>query len=503
MFDDYLKRILKSRVYDVACESPLERAPRLSERLRRPVWLKREDLQPVFSFKLRGAYNRMVGLSDGERARGVVAASAGNHAQGVALAAAKLDVPHVIVMPVTTPDIKVEAVKALGGEILLHGDSYDEALAKARELADTKGLTFIHAYDDPDVIAGQGTVGMEILQHAHADPHAIFVPVGGGGLIAGVAAYVKALKPHVKVIGVEPDDAACLHAALAAGHRVELEKVGLFTDGVAVKQVGEENYRVAKEGVDEVVLVNTDEICAAIKDIFDDTRTLVEPAGGLAVAGAKRYAQTHVGDGELVAIVSGANVNFDRLRHVTERAEIGEQGEALLSVTIPEVAGSFREFSAVLGKRSVTEFNYRYANGDRAHVFVGLRLRGGDEELRTVVEALQGHGYEVDDLTDNELAKVHVRYMVGGRSDQLADEVVYRFVFPERPGALRYFLDRMDSRWNISMFHYRNHGAAYGRVLVGIQVPDGERDEFSGFLEGLGFQYFDESENLAVTQYLK
>lgn len=504
MFDDYLKRVLNSRVYDVAQKSPLDRAPRLSARLGRSVWLKREDLQPVFSFKLRGAYNRMAQLSGEERRRGVVAASAGNHAQGVALAASRLGVHHLIVMPVTTPEIKVSAVEALGGKTLLFGDSYDDALKKAHALAEENQWTFIHAYDDPDVIAGQGTVGMEILQQAERDPRAIFVPVGGGGLIAGVAAYVKSLKPHVRVIGVEPDDAACLHAALQAGSRVRLDHVGLFTDGVAVKEVGQLNFEIAREGVDEVVLVNTDEVCAAIKDIFDETRTLVEPAGALAVAGAKRYAEQHPDEsGDLVAVVSGANVNFDRLRHVTERAEIGERGEVLLNVTIPEVSGSFRDFSAVLGKRSVTEFNYRYAGGDRAHVFVGLKVNGSLAERQDVVAALQAAGYEVDDLTDNELAKVHIRYMVGGRSDSLADERVFRFVFPERPGALRYFLDRMDGRWNISMFHYRNHGSAYGRVLIGIQVPEVDLSEFDDFLQGLGYQHFDESDNLAVLRFLR
>jgi threonine dehydratase len=501
----YLERILTARVYDVAIESPLDLAPRLSERLGNRVLLKREDLQPVFSFKLRGAYNKLYHLTQQQKVDGVIAASAGNHAQGVALAARELGVRAVIVMPETTPAIKVEAVRALGGKTVLHGDTYDDAYAHARELEAEQGLIFMHPYDDPDVIAGQGTIGMEILRQ-HPDPlHAIFVPVGGGGLIAGVSALIKDLRPDIKIIGVEPDDAGTLYYALAKQRRVTLDQVGLFADGVAVRQIGKEPFRVAKDRVDEVILVSTDEMCAAIRDIFDDTRTIEEPAGALAVAGLKKYVERGGWQGEnLVAINSGANINFDRLRHVSERAEFGEKREALLAVTIPERPGSFRRFCRMIGRRQITEFNYRYADAQEAHVFAGIRLLRGDEEREELVGRLRENDYTVLDMTDNEFAKLHVRYMVGGRPpDALQDEVVWRFQFPERPGALLEFLTRLGSRWNISMFHYRNHGADYGRVLMGIQVPEGERDEFVGLLDEVGFVRWEETDNPSYRLFLK
>jgi threonine dehydratase len=501
----YLERILTARVYDVAIESPLDLAPRLSERLGNRVLLKREDLQPVFSFKLRGAYNKLFHLMQQQKVEGVIAASAGNHAQGVALAARELGVRAVIVMPETTPAIKVEAVRALGGKTVLHGDTYDDAYAHARELEVEQGLVFMHPYDDPDVIAGQGTIGMEILRQ-HPDPlHAIFVPVGGGGLIAGVSALIKALRPEVKIIGVEPDDAGTLYEALAKQRRVTLEQVGLFADGVAVRQIGKEPFRVAKDRVDEVILVSTDEMCAAIRDIFDDTRTIEEPAGALAVAGLKKYVERGGWQGQnLVAINSGANINFDRLRHVSERAEFGEKREALLAVTIPERPGSFRRFCRMIGRRQITEFNYRYADEQEAHVFAGIRLLRGDEEREELVGRLRQNDYRVLDMTDNEFAKLHVRYMVGGRPpDALQDEIVWRFQFPERPGALLEFLTRLGSRWNISMFHYRNHGADYGRVLMGIQVPEGERGEFVGLLDEVGFVRWEETDNPSYRLFLK
>jgi len=474
---NYIEKILKARVYDVARATPLDFAPILSSRLGNRVYLKREDLQPVFSFKLRGAYNKIAGLNQAERARGVIAASAGNHAQGVALSARKLDVRALIVMPKTTPPIKVTSVRRLGAEIVLHGNTYDEAYAHALELVDREGMICIHPYDDPEVIAGQGTVAMEILRQHRERLDAIFVPVGGGGLIAGVAAYVKTFWPEIKVIGVEPDDAGCLHAALAAGERVVLEQVGIFADGVAVRQVGEEPFRIARQCVDEVVLVSTDEICAAIKDIFDDTRSIAEPAGALSVAGMKKYvAREGLSGRHLVAIDSGANMNFDRLRHVAERAETGEQREALLAVTIPEVPGSFRAFCHALGQRAITEFNYRYASGEAAHVFAGVELRDGAADRDRLIQRLRDKDYPVVDMSDNEMAKLHIRYMVGGRAQGVENERLYRFQFPERPGALLRFLTRMSQGWNISLFHYRNQGAAYGRVLVGVQVPAGDRN---------------------------
>jgi threonine dehydratase len=503
MKDNYLERILTARVYDVAKESPLELAPRLSARLNNRVLLKREDLQPVFSFKLRGAYNKMVQLPPEVRARGVITASAGNHAQGVALAASKLGIKALIVMPRTTPGIKVSAVRAYGAKTILYGDTYDEAYLHAQQLAAERGLSFVHPYDDPDVIAGQGTVGMEILRQHPDDLHAIFVPVGGGGLIAGVAAYVKHLRPDIRIIGVEPDDAGCLHAALHAKRRVVLDQVGIFADGVAVRQVGQEPFRLARKYVDEMVLVSADEICAAIKDIYDDTRSIAEPAGALAVAGMKKYIQANaLRDTNLVAIDSGANVNFDRLRHISERAELGEQREALLAVTIPERPGSFLTFCQTIGHRNITEFNYRYADTRQAQVFAGVELNDGALEKDALIQSLRDKDYPVVDLTDNEMAKLHVRHLVGGRAAGAQHEILYRFEFPERPGALLKFLTRLGERWNISLFHYRNHGAAYGRVLVGIQVPQNDKKRFQAFLDELGYQYWDESRNPAYTLFL-
>ncbi len=498
MPDTYIERILRARVYDVALESPLTHAPQLSRRLSNQVLLKREDLQPVFSFKLRGAYNKLVGLDKEARACGVIAASAGNHAQGVALGASRLGIAALIVMPLTTPPIKVRAVRNLGAKTVLHGDSYDEAYLHAMELVEEGGATFVHPFDDPDVIAGQGTIGMEILRQ-HPDPlDAIFVPVGGGGLIAGVAAYVKYVRPDVRIIGVEPEEAPTLHKALAAGRPVELDQVGLFADGVAVRKIGKETFRVAKQCVDEVVLVSTDEICAAIKDIFDDTRGIAEPAGALAVAGLKRYVGTHGLSGRnLVAIESGANINFDRLRHVAERAELGERREALFAVQIPERPGSFLAFCRTLGRRQITEFNYRYSDSSRAQVFAGVELGRGDEERIELIDRLIRKGFGVVDMTDNETAKLHLRFMVGGHAKGVAHENLIRFEFPERPGALQSFLSSIGRRWNISLFHYRNHGAAYGRVLMGIQVPPQERAELMRLLDGIGYRYWDETDNSA------
>jgi threonine dehydratase len=503
MTDNYLKKILNSRVYDVAIESPLDYAPALSRRLDNHIWLKREDLQPVFSFKLRGAYNKISALSEAEVANGIIAASAGNHAQGVALAAKRRNVKALIVMPLTTPGIKVNAVKALGGKILLHGDTYDEAYAHALQLAGERNMVFIHPYDDPDIIAGQGTIAMELLQQ-HRDPlDAVFVPVGGGGLIAGIAAYLKALRPEIRVIGVEPEDAPCMYEALKQNRRVVLDQVGIFADGVAVRQVGKETWKVARDRVDEVILVSTDEICAATKDIFDDTRAMVEPAGALAVAAIKKYVeQTGARDETLVAINSGANINFDRLRYVAERAELGERREALLAVTIPERPGSFLKFCRTLGKRGITEFNYRYADAGDAHIFAGVQLSGGDDEREELIDKLQAEGYPVVDMTDNEMAKTHIRFMVGGRARGVENERLYRFEFPERPGALLNFLSSMGKGWNISLFHYRNHGAAYGRVLVGIQVPGEDKQRFGKFLDELGYINFEELENPAYSLFL-
>jgi threonine dehydratase len=500
--NDYLERVLKARVYDVAIESPLELAPALSRRLGNRLLLKREDLQPVFSFKLRGAYNKMAHLAPAKLAKGVITASAGNHAQGVALAAQKLGCRAVIVMPVTTPKIKIDAVLARGAEAVLRGDTYSEALAHAKKMRRRLGLTFVHPYDDPEVIAGQGTIGMEILrQHARAI-HAVFVPVGGGGLISGIAAYIKRVRPAVRIIGVEPADADAMARSLKARRRVVLDHVGLFADGVAVKQVGEETFRLARELVDEMVLVDTDEICAAIKDVFEDTRVVLEPAGALAIAGAKVWAAKRKAKGKtLVAIASGANTNFDRLRFVAEQAELGEHREAVLAVTIPERRGSFRRFCETLSGRNITEFNYRMSGPDAAHIFVGVGVTGQQETGR-IVRRLARAGCRTLDLSSNEIAKSHVRHMVGGRSMLAKNELLYRFEFPERQGALMKFLRSMNPSWNISLFHYRNHGADYGRVLVGMQVPKKEMSEFCRFLGKLGYPCVDETRNPAYRLFL-
>ena len=500
---DYIRKIIGARVYDVAIETPLDPMPRLSARLGAFVSLKREDLQPVFSFKLRGAYNKIAGLSAEAMARGVICASAGNHAQGAALAARKLGIKASIVMPRTTPDIKVQAVRAMGGKVVLHGESFDEAYTHARQLEAEKALVFIHPYDDPDVIAGQGTIGMEILRQ-HPDPiEAIFVPIGGGGLAAGVAVYSKFLRPHVRVIGVEPQEAASMAGAIAAGERIVLDQVGLFADGVAVRQAGEETFRLCRDLLDEVVTVSTDEICAAVKDIFEDTRAMAEPSGAVSLAGLKAYAAREGTQGKaLVAINSGANMNFDRLRHIAERAEIGERREALLAVTIPERPGSYRAFIQLLGKRAITEFNYRYADPAAARIFVGVQLSEGEAEKRQIIALLAEHGYPVLDMSDNELAKLHVRYMVGGKTSDLTDEMVFRFQFPERPGALLRFLNSLSASWNISLFHYRNHGADYGRVLAGIQTPAAQRAQLLKSLDALGYPYWDETENAAYRSFL-
>ncbi|GAB4290183.1 MAG: threonine ammonia-lyase, biosynthetic [Methylophaga sp.] len=504
MLTAYVEKILKARVYDVANETPLDIMPRLSRRLQNTILLKREDLQPVFSFKLRGAYNRMSQLSEEERKRGVVCASAGNHAQGVALAASKMGISALIVMPKTTPPIKVEAVRALGAEIKLHGNSYDDAGSYALEIAERQGRTFIHPYDDPEVIAGQGTIAMEIIRQHPDKLHAIFVPVGGGGLIAGIAAYIKAFWPEIKIIAVEPADAACLKAALDADERVKLDQVGLFADGTAVRQVGVEPFRICRETVDEVVTVDSDELCAAIMDIFEDTRSIAEPSGALAVAGVKKYLINNpMQNQHMVVIDSGANMNFDRLRHVAERAEIGERREVLFATKIEERPGSFQQFCKTLGDRGITEFNYRYSDAQQAQVFVGVRINGREEERQQLFELLDKGQYEWVDFTDNEMAKLHIRYMVGGHAPQVNDERLFRFEFPERPGALLRFLTRIGKRWNISLFHYRNHGTDYGRVLVGVQVSADCQKEFQIFLDTLGYSYWEETDNPAYPLFLK
>jgi threonine dehydratase len=498
----YLERILNARVYDVAVESPLEVAHNLSRRLGNTVLLKREDAQPVFSFKLRGAYNKMARLSRAELARGVIAASAGNHAQGVALAAQRLGCEAVIVMPVTTPQIKVDAVRGRGARVVLHGDSYSDAYEEAKALAAAEGQTFIHPYDDPDVIAGQGTIGMEILRQRTAPIDALFVPVGGGGLIAGIAAYVKRLRPEIRMVGVEPVDADAMRRSLQAGRRVTLEQVGLFADGVAVKRVGAETFRLCRELVDEILLVDTDAMCAAIKDGFEDTRAILEPAGALAIAGAKAYAERTGARGQTwVAVASGANMNFDRLRFVAEVAEIGEAREAVIAFTIPERPGSFKVFCEQIGRRAITEFNYRYADARTAQVFVGLQVQGR-RETAALLRAMRAQGIDAVDLSENDVAKQHIRHLVGGRAPGLRDEILYRFEFPERPGALLEFLNALSCGWNISLFHYRNHGADYGRVLAGLQVPPKERRQFESALRGLGYRFSDESKNPAYRLFL-
>ena len=498
---DYLERILTAQVYDVAIESPLDPMPGLSRRLGNAVWLKREDAQPVFSFKLRGAYNKMVRLDKQARERGVICASAGNHAQGVALAAQKLDCRAIIVMPVTTPAIKVEAVRRRGAEVVLAGDTFDEALARAREMEAAEGLTFIHPYDDPDVIAGQGTIGMEILRQHPGKIDAIFCCVGGGGLISGVAAYVKRLRPDIKIYGVEAVDAAGMTASLKAGKRMALDHVGLFADGAAVKLVGEECFRLCQQHVDGMVLVDNDEICAAIKDVFEDTRAVLEPAGALAVAGLKKHAREQgLNEATLVAVASGANMNFDRLRFVAERAELGEQREAVFAVTLPEKPGTYKQLVAHLGPRSITEFNYRYHDNGAAHVFVGVQV-ASREERGTVKKSLEEAGHGVLDLTDDEMAKLHIRYMVGGHA-AADNEILYRFIFPERPGAVVRFLAGMKADWNISLFHYRNHGADFARVLIGFQVPATDKAAFKTFLDSLGYDYAEETDNPAYRMFL-
>jgi threonine dehydratase len=500
--EEYLSRILRARVSDIAIETPLERIRRLSQRLDNDVLLKREGLQPAFSFKVRGAYNKMRQLDAAQRQRGVIAASAGNHAQGVAMAGRALGIDTLIVIPTTTPAIKVEAVRALGGRAVLYGDIFDEAYAHACSIAAAEGRVFIHPYDDPDVIAGQGTIAAEILRQHAGTIDAIFVPVGGGGLIGGIAAYVKPLFPEVRIIGVEPEDSNCLYAALAAGERVVLDSVSLFADGVSVRQVGAEPFRIARECVDEVILVSTDEMCAAIKDIYEDTRAIAEPAGALGVAGLKRWVERESAHGRtLVAIESGANLNFDRLRYISERTETGAHAEVLLAVTIPEEKGSFRRFCGVLHDRSITEFNYRYSDPQRADIFVGLKVNAGDAERRHLIEDLRARGYPTTDMTDNELAKLHIRHLVGGRV-AVPDEVLYRFEFPERPGALLRFLNQIGERWNISLFHYRNHGAADARVLVGAQVTTADGPAFAEFLQTLGYPHHEETHNPAYEFYL-
>jgi threonine dehydratase len=499
---DYLERILSARVYDVAIETPLEVAPGLSARIGNRLLLKREDLQQVFSFKLRGAYNKMARLPREVLKRGVIAASAGNHAQGVALAAQRLGCRAVIVMPVTTPSIKIAAVEGRGASVVLRGDSYDDAYTYARALGRRRRLTFVHPYDDPDVIAGQGTIGMEIAQQHPGPIHAVFVAIGGGGLISGIAAYLKRLRPDTKVIGVEPEDADAMYRSLKAGRRVKLDQVGLFADGVAVKQVGNETFRLCRELVDGVIRVDTDAICAAIKDVFEDTRAVLEPAGALAIAGAKAYVERGaVADKTLVAVASGANVNFDRLRFVAEEAELGEKREAVLAVTIPERPGSFRKFCALIGARNITEFNYRYADATQAHVFVGIQVKDR-RETDQLIAKLRRSGLQTLDFSDNELAKLHIRHTVGGHAPSVDNEILYRFEFPERPGALMRFLAAMSRGWNISLFHYRNHGADYGRVLVGMQVPPRDKGKFRAFLAKVGYPWRDETRNPAYRLFL-
>ncbi len=503
MLERYVKRILQARVYDVAIETPLSEARFLSKRLNNTILIKREDLQPVFSFKLRGAYNAMAQLTEEEKARGVITASAGNHAQGVAMAAKHMGIKAIIVMPKITPEIKVASAKARGAKVILKGDAFAEASEYAQELVKEKGYTYIPPYDHPEVIAGQGTVAMEILRQYPADIDAIFVPVGGGGLIAGIAAYVKYLRPDIKVIGVEAEDAACLKAAMDAGERVILDQVGIFAEGVAVAQIGEEPFRIAQHFVDDVITVNTDEICAAVKDVFEDTRAVSEPSGALSLAGLKKYVQQNNTKGEtLICINSGANTNFDRLQHIAERAELGEKREAILAVTIPERPGSFKQFCKIVGRRMVTEFNYRYSDSRDAKIFVGIQLKDINDRAE-LIRSLDAEGYPTIDLSDNEMAKLHIRHLGGGRNDDIENEQLFRFEFPERPGALLNFLNNLGQNWNISLFHYRNHGAAYGRVLIGMQVPNKDKQKVSEYLDRIGYRYWDESGNPAYHLFLQ
>ncbi len=505
MPQEILRRVLIAPVYDVADETPLELAPLISKRVQNQVWLKREDLQSVFSFKLRGAYNCMIHLSDAQKAAGVIAASAGNHAQGVALSAAKLGMKATIVMPKTTPPIKVDAVKRLGGKVILEGDSYDEASAFAKKMVEKEQLTFIHPYDDLNVIAGQGTIALEMLRQQRKPFDVIFVAVGGGGLISGIAAVMKQVFPQTRIIGVEPEDAACMTEALKAGSRVVLDQVGIFADGVAVAQVGEIPFRIAQTCVDEMITVKTDQICAAVKDIFEDTRAIAEPAGALALAGMKAFVEKYNVSGlEMACIVSGANMNFDRLRHISERTELGEKREAIFAVTIDERPGSFKQFCELLGKRrAITEFNYRYSDSEQAVVFVGIRTEGGSAEKQAILSALEEKEYPVQDMTDNEMAKLHLRFMVGGQAAGVKNELIYRFEFPERPGALLQFLIHLSKEWNISLFHYRNHGAAYGRVLIGVQVPPEQQEDFEVYLSSLGYPFVNEQDNPAYQLFLR
>lgn len=499
----YVKKILSAQVYDAAIETPLESARSLSARFNNNVLIKREDLQPVFSFKIRGAYNKLASLSSADKRQGVIAASAGNHAQGLAYSASKLGIAATIVMPQTTPVIKVDAVRAYGADVVLFGDTYDEAAKHSKDLVESLGLVYIHPFDDPEVIAGQGTIGLELMRQHTGPIEAIFIPVGGGGLIAGVAAYVKYLRPEIKIIGVESDESACLKAALDAGERVVLPQVGIFADGVAVRQIGLHTWDVCKGLVDEVITCNADEICAGIKDIYDDTRAITEPSGALAIAGMKKYIERS-GDKQktFITINSGANMNFDRLRYIAERTEIGEKREAVIAATISEEPGSFLRFCRLIGKRSITEFNYRYAGGRDAHIYVGLSVSPAAQGRAEVIDFLRDHDYQVIDLTDNECAKLHVRHMVGGHSPAKLNELIFRFEFPERPGALLSFLSQVGSQWNISMFHYRNHGAAYGRVLVGFHAQEHEQENVKKFLEEAGYSYWDETDNPALSLFL-
>ncbi|MDA0678840.1 MAG: threonine ammonia-lyase, biosynthetic [Proteobacteria bacterium] len=500
---DYVTLIDEASVYDVANVSPLELAGNLSLRLANKILMKREDLQPVFSFKLRGAYNKLASLPDSAIATGVICSSAGNHAQGVALAARRRQTRAVIVMPVTTPTIKIDAVVALGGEVILHGDNYDAAYSRALEIAKAENLAFIHPFDDPAVIAGQGTIGRELIDQMDADVAAVFVPIGGGGLIAGIASYIKSKRPEIKIIGVEPEDSAAMKESLTAGMPITLAHVGLFADGVAVRRVGDETFRLCQELVDEIVTVDTDQICAGIKDIFEDTRCIVEPAGALAVAGVKKYVADNAIRGQSFVVINcGANVNFDRLRHIAERAAVGEQQEMLLAVEIPEKPGSFRKFCEALGRRGITEFNYRFNDEKSAHIFVGVQLRNGRKEHKELVDSLTRLGYPLADLSDNEMAKLHIRHMVGGSAARIKNERLFRFEFPERPGALLDFLKAIGTDWNISLFHYRNHGSDHGRVLAGIQVPENESDELEAHLAELGYEHFEESDNPAYRMFL-